>query len=151
MERTDVDDLENRARTASITKRLTEPLGLEEMALNYYELEPGDSFSGGMHTHTNQEEAFYVLEGTATFETVDGTREVGPGEAVRFAPGEYQEGRNEGDRRVRALAFGAPQESGEVRVPLACRECGGSDYLVSHVHEEGITLECPECGNAFDV
>ena len=151
MERVDVNDLENRPRAALVTKGLTGPLGLSEMALNYYELEPGDSFSGGVHTHTNQEESFYVLEGVATFETLDGEYEVGAGEAIRFAPGEYQEGRNEGDDRVRALALGAPQEVGEVRVPLACRECGSAEYHVSHVHEDGITMECPECGNTFDV
>ena len=151
MEHVSVDDLQNHPRAASVTKGLTAPLGLSDMALNYYELEPGDSFSGGVHTHTNQEEAFYILEGTATFETLDDEFEVRQGEAVRFAPGEYQEGRNESDDRVRGLALGAPQESGEVRVPLPCRECGEADYHVSHVHEEGITMECPECGNTFDV
>lgn len=152
MEHVAVEDIENHPRVATVTKGLTGPLGLDAMALNYYELEPGDSFSGGVHSHTNQEEAFYVLEGVATFETLDDEREVVAGEAIRFAAGEYQEGRNESDGRVRALAFGAPQESGEVHVPIGCRACGEADHLVSHVHDDGgITLECPECGNAFDV
>lgn len=150
MERASVDDLENTPRAATVTKVLTGPLGLSDMAMNYYELEPGDSFSGGLHTHMNQEEAFYVLEGEATFETLEGEHAVGAGEAVRFAPGEYQEGRNESDGRLRALAFGAPQASGEIRVPLDCRECGESDYHVSHVHADGITLECPACGNEIE-
>ena len=150
MDRASVDDLENTPRAATVTKVLTGPLGLDDMALNYYELEPGDSFSGGLHTHMNQEEVFYVLDGTATFETLEDEYEVGPGEAVRFAPGEYQEGRNESDGRLRALAFGAPQDSGEIRVPMGCRECGEADYHVSHVHADGITLECPECGNEIE-
>ena len=149
MEHVSVEDLENLSRSAAVTKRLTGPLGLANVAINYYELEPGDSLSGGIHTHTNQEEAFFVLEGEATFETLDGTHLVGPNEAVRFAPGEYQEGRNESEDRVRVIALGAPQESGEIRVPVACRECGGSDYHITHVHEDGFTFECPECGNTF--
>jgi uncharacterized cupin superfamily protein len=109
MQKVSVDELDNDPRVADVQKHLTEPLGLSDMALNYYELEPGDSFSGGMHTHMDQEEVFYVMEGTATFQPEEGTHEVGPDEAVRFAPGEYQEGRNEGDERVRALAMGAPR------------------------------------------
>lgn len=151
METVSVDDLDNGARAATVTKRLTDPLDLADMALNYYELAPGDSFSGGLHTHMNQEEVFYVLDGTATFETLDEEVTVEAGEVVRFPPGEYQEGRNEDDERVRALAFGAPQEQGETRTPLPCRTCGESDYHISHVEEDGITLECPACGHEIDV
>ena len=65
-------------------------------------------------------EPVYLLEGTATFQTEDGTVEVGADEAVRFAPWEYQEGKNESDDRVRALAMGAPKEMGETReVPVS--------------------------------
>jgi len=36
--------------------------------MNYVELAPGDAFPGGLHTHGDQEEVFYVLSGIATFE-----------------------------------------------------------------------------------
>lgn len=149
MERVSTDDVQNEPRVADVQKHLTEPLGLSDMAMNYYELEPGDSFSGGLHTHMDQEEIFYVIEGEATFETMDETVTVGPHEVVRFAPGEYQEGKNESDERVVALALGAPQEMGETRSAMPCGECG-ADYHVAEVHDEGVTLTCPDCGNVIE-
>jgi len=150
MEKVSIDSLDNDPRVADVQKHATAPLNLSDMAMNYYELEPGDSFSGGLHTHMNQEEVFYVIEGTATFETKEGAVEVESDEVVRFAPGEYQEGKNESDERIRALAMGAPQDDGEVRAAVPCQECG-ADYHVSHVDEEGVTLECPDCGNVLDI
>lgn len=150
MEKASVDDIENDPRWADVQKHLTEPLNLRNLAINYYELDPGDSFSGSLHTHTNQEEVFYVIEGEATFETRDGESTVSAGEAVRFPPGQYQEGRNEGDERVVALALGAPQESGETRISLSCRECGDADYYVLESVDDGVTLVCPECDNRIE-
>lgn len=150
MEHVSVDEPANQARTADVMRGLTDPLSLSDVAVNYFELGPGDSLSGGLHTHTNQEELFYVIDGTATFETVDETVEVGSDEMIRFAAGEYQEGRNESDGRVSVLAIGAPQEDGEVRSRVPCRECG-ADYHVTEVGEDGFTLICPDCGNELDV
>lgn len=150
MEHVAFDEPANEPRAADATHGLSAPLSLSDMAMNYYELAPGDSFSGGMHTHTNQEEVFAIIEGTATFETRDGTVEVGAEEVVRFAPGEYQEGRNESDERVRALAMGAPQEDGETRSLLPCRECG-AEYHRVEMGAESMTLVCPDCGNEFEV
>ena len=146
MEKVDIDDLENHPRVADVQKHASAPLGLSDMALNYYELKPGESFSGALHTHMNQEEVFYVLEGTATFQTKEEPVTVEGGEVVRFAPGEYQEGRNESDDRVRALAMGAPQEDGETRTALPCRECG-AEYHEVEVTADGVELTCPDCGN----
>lgn len=150
MERVSTDAVENEPRVATVQKHLTEPLGLSDMAINYYELEPGDSFSGGLHTHTEQEEIFYIIEGEATFQTVDDSVTVGPGEAIRFAPGEYQEGKNDGDDSIVALAFGAPQEMGETRSALPCDECG-AEYHVVDVGTTSVTLTCPDCGNEFQI
>ncbi|WP_246985578.1 cupin domain-containing protein [Halorientalis marina] len=150
MEHVDIDALDNHPRVADVQKHLTDPLALADMALNYYELEPGESFSGGLHTHMNQEEVFYVVEGTATFDTKEGSHEVGANEVIRFAPGEYQEGKNESDGRVRALAFGAPQEAGETRTALPCSECG-ADYHTAEVTADGVTLTCPDCGNVVEM
>jgi uncharacterized cupin superfamily protein len=150
MEKVDIDELDNDPRVADVQKHATDPLNLSDMAMNYYELEPGDSFSGGLHTHMNQEEVFYVMEGTATFQTEDGAHEVGPDEVIRFAPGEYQEGRNESDDRIRALALGAPQEMGETRAKVPCTDCG-ADYHETEVSEDGVTMTCPDCGNVVEM
>lgn len=150
MEKVSIDELDNDPRVADVQKHATDPLNLSDMALNYYELEPGDSFSGGLHTHMDQEEVFYVMEGTATFQTEDGSREVGPDDVIRFAPGEYQEGRNESEDRIRALAFGAPQDMGETRAKLPCTECG-ADYHKTEVSGDSVTLTCPDCGNVVEM
>lgn len=135
--------------------RLPEPLGTDEVAINRYELAPGESFSAGMPTHLDQEELFYVVRGTATFETKSEptaeseTVEVGPDEATRFAPGEYQTGRNEGDEPVVALALGAPKGMTETRVPQPCPACGDSDVLAVSA-ADGFVLRCPDCAAEFE-
>jgi hypothetical protein len=70
---------------------------------------------------------------------------VGAGEAVRFAPGEYQSGTNTGDAPVVALALGAPKDSEDVRVPQECPDCGNGN-MRAIPGDEGFTLVCPECG-----
>lgn len=131
---------------------LSEPLGTTDFAINHYSLDPGEGFSGGLHTHLDQEEAFYVISGTATFEYADEplgeteTVEVGPDEAVRFAPGEYQTGSNDGDEPVEALAFGAPNGSTDVRVPGPCPECENESLQLTFEGGEMGTV-CPECGS----
>jgi uncharacterized cupin superfamily protein len=150
MEHVAVDDVATTGRVADRRAGLTEPLGLSDAAINYFELAPGDGFSGGMHTHLDQEEVFYVLEGTATFETPETSVEVGAGEAIRFAPGEYQTGGNESDERVRGLAIGAPQDQGETRSGVECRDCG-ADYHEVHVDDGQMRLVCPGCGHEIEV
>ncbi|MCT9098493.1 cupin domain-containing protein [Haloarchaeobius sp. HME9146] len=153
MEHVDIDDIESQFLGDSDLDRrgLSDPLGTSDLAINYYSLEPGESFSGGMHTHLDQEEVFYVIQGTATFETPDESVEVGPHEAIRFARGEYQQGTNESDEQVVGLALGAPKGSEDVRVPMGCRECGESDSLQFIMGEDGEQLRCPECGMTKDI
>jgi len=102
MEKVDIDDVDSKFMgDENVDRRgLTDELDASDLAINYYRLEPGQSFSGGMHTHMDQEEVFYVVEGTATFETPEDEVDVGPDEAIRFAPGDYQTGRNETDGDV---------------------------------------------------
>jgi mannose-6-phosphate isomerase-like protein (cupin superfamily) len=136
---------------------VTEHLGASDFALNYYVLDPDEEFSGGMHAHLDQEEAFYVLEGEATFEYAEApdgdteTTTVEAGEMVRFPAGEYQQGRNESDEQVRALALGAPQDSTDVRVAAPCRACGESEFMNFVATDEGAAMECPECGEQVGV
>jgi len=135
---------------------LTGPLGTSDVAVVHYALDPGERFSGSVHAHTDQEEVFLVLEGEATFETEDGAVVVGENEAIRFGPGEFQTGWNDTDRRVEALALGAPRDTEDVRLSrivgygnVSCPECG-NDHMQVDPSAEDSELVCPECGAAWN-
>ena len=151
MEQVSIEEVETSERSSATVRGLAEALGATDVAINHYRLDPGEAFAGGMHTHMDQEEVFYVIVGEATFETPDGEVSVGEGEAVRFAPGDYQRGRNDGDGPVEALALGAPKESTDVRIPQPCPACGESENLRAIPAEEGFDFECPECGADVDL
>ena len=156
MQRIDIDDVESGSMGDADRRGLSDALETDDMSINHYALEPGEAFSGGLHTHLDQEEIFYIVSGTATFETKpepdaeSETVEVGAGEAIRFPAGEYQQGRNESDDDVVALALGAPRDSTEVRIPQPCRECG-NDVLAVGFDESGMSLECPDCGTTVEM
>ncbi|MFB6185986.1 MAG: cupin domain-containing protein [Halobacteriaceae archaeon] len=148
MRKTDLADFESRMGPAAVAKPLTDTLGLADFALNYYELAPSDSFAFGYHAHENQEEVFYILSGTVTFETEDGQVEVSAGEFIRFAPGEYQRGVNKGSERVKALAMGAPQEAGETDILRHCDSCQTETSQEIELTEDNdaVICRCTECG-----
>ncbi|MFD1586666.1 cupin domain-containing protein [Halorientalis brevis] len=148
MERTNVDDVEDRMGPADVKRPVSDALGATDMVLNYYELAPGDSFGFGYHRHADQEEVFYIAQGTVTFETEDGDVTATEGEAVRFEPGEWQLGTNEDDERVIALAMGAPAEMGETEMLRACSDCGGrtEQELELTDDRDAILTICAECG-----
>lgn len=143
-----LSELDSRMGPADVTYALTDALGAANVALNYYELAPGDSFAYGFHAHADQEELFYVQSGTVTFRLADEARAVSAGELVRFAPGEYQRGVNEGDERVVALAMGAPQDAGETDLRRECPECGEatSHELELADDKSEIRTVCTVCG-----
>jgi uncharacterized cupin superfamily protein len=148
MRKRSLDEMDDRMGPADVIRPLTDALGLADLAMNYYELAPGDSFAYGFHAHAEQEEVFFVQEGTATFETDEGDVEVSAGELVRFGPGEFQRGVNRGDERVVALAIGAPQAAGETTVLRDCEDCGGrtpQDIELTDDHDAVVTV-CVECG-----
>ncbi|MFC6716921.1 cupin domain-containing protein [Natrialbaceae archaeon GCM10025810] len=170
MEKTAIDDVEvevNPMRVHAVRRPISDALGFSDFAMNYFELESGESFSGGLHTHHDQEEVFYVQAGTATFEVLipddgDGVSDgeprevtVGAGEVIRFAPGEFQQGYNDGDERVVGFAFGAPKAKhdwGQIESLVHCREC---DDEVGHgvdLTDDGrFELTCTECGTSFSI
>lgn len=168
MERVSLDDVDPTPTDPDLDcdrRSLTEPLGTTDVAITHYVLAPGERFSGSVHAHVDQEEVFVVLRGEATFETrrpdEETTREVtvGPGEAVRFEPGEFQTGWNAGTEPVVALALGAPRDSEDVRLDrivvrgdddgdLGCPDCG-HDHLRIARDATG-ELVCPACGTGVD-
>lgn len=142
--------------------RAVEAMGF---ACTYLELDPGESFSGGLHTHTDQEELFLVLEGTATFETATGpgaereTTEVGAHEAIHFeADGPFQQGRNETDSVVRGFALGVPGSRHEwagTKALLECPSCEKEQVFEFEAEDPGVrmpdpadvTMTCSTCGH----
>lgn len=151
MEHVSVDDVEPSATERGVDRRtLADPLDASNLALNRYILEPGERFAASIHAHMDQEEVFVVLEGEATFELRDGEVTIGEDEAVRFAPGEFQSGKNDSEDRVVALALGAPRDSEDVRIAripgvgeIDCPECSRGDMQIP---DEGTNLVCPDCG-----
>lgn len=174
MEKVRVEELDRHLSTASLKRPVGEALGIEGFALQYYELGPGETFSTNLHTHLDQEEVFYILEGVATFEVDEETTEadeetagideekvgtdeettgadggsvaVAAGEAIRFSPGEYQHGRNDTDERVVGLAMGAPRDSTEGRIE--CPTCGAREQPDVEWTDDrtAIVYGCPACG-----
>ena len=157
METVSIDDLDPAPAENDVDRRaLTGPLNAANVAINRYALDPGERFSGSLHAHADQEEVFLIVEGEATFETYSprgrteparssGEITVGENEAIRFAPGEFQSGKNAADEPVVALAVGAPRDSEDVRVPLPCSECGRKDRRPI-VTDGAEILVCPDCG-----
>jgi uncharacterized cupin superfamily protein len=148
MKRVDVDEVDGVPDSATVKRPLTRALGATNVALNRYELAPGDSFAYGYHRHSSQEEVFVIEQGTVTFETEAGAVEVDAGEAVRFGPGEFQQGVNRGDERVVALAIGAPQDSGDVEIRRHCPTCGERTSTTVESDDDGAATltRCLECG-----
>lgn len=148
MEKVRIENVENDVQPAAVMRQLTDPLRTTDLAINYYELEPGDSFAFAYHNHEVQEEVFYIQAGTATFETEDGPVGVEAGEIIRFGRGEFQRGWNRGDERVCALALGAPLKYGEQRKLRYCPNCDEKTHnrLESENDDTTIVAYCTNCG-----
>ncbi|WP_323675066.1 cupin [Halorubellus sp. PRR65] len=172
MERTGVD-----AEGATGGTGVGDALGTTDLAVVRYRLAPGEGFPSGLHAHLDQEEVFVVLAGEAVFEVLppaadwpessaespgdaespSGARPrgrevtVAASEAVRFAPGEFQTGRNpaSADRDLVALALGAPKETDDVRIPARCPGCGAPALRLG-TGGDAFTLDCSECESSFD-
>ena len=156
MRKISVDVPERVPSPASVRRPLADALGAENVAINYYELEPGESFAFGYHKHDEQEEVFYVVSGTATFETEDGEVDVHAGEVIRFPPGEFQQGWNRGDERVVALALGAPKETSGGALRRECPDCGERTPHTFGSEDEGrtrltICLDCEAVTGRYSV
>ncbi|WP_423743731.1 cupin domain-containing protein (plasmid) [Haladaptatus sp. SPP-AMP-3] len=148
MEKVTIDDVDGQMSAADVRRPVSRALGTEDVAINYYELAPGDSFAFGYHAHGDQEEVFYVQSGTVTFETDDEDAVVSAGELIRFAPDEFQRGVNEGEERVVALALGAPRDTEDIEMYRHCEECGErtrNKIEMADSRDELVT-SCLDCG-----
>ena len=153
MERVSVDDLDPGLSHSDVERHgLSGPLGTTGVAVNHFRIPPGEGLPGGLHAHADQEELFYVVAGEATLERLgrSGPGRTGEGvtlnagEAVRFAPGEFQSGWNDSEEPLVVLAMGAPRDSENVRLPVDCPECGHGGMCMDV--SERIELVCPDCG-----
>lgn len=167
MRKVTIDDIDNQRSPLgvhSVRRPVSDELGTEHFAMNYFELEAGESFSGGLHTHHDQEEVFYVQSGTAVFDvadepSTDATESVtvDAGEVIRFQPGEFQQGYNAEDSEepVTGFAFGAPASKhdwDQIESVLECRECGEETGHGLGLTDEGsFEFTCKECGNQMTV
>lgn len=160
MEKVRIDDIEPRAppdeniptgaMATSIgdVRPLSEALGTTGLSINYFELEPGESFAHSAHRHHNQEEIFYIMSGTATFETEDGDVTVDPGELLRIPPMTFQFGVNRGAETVTAITLGAPREyEGKNHYLIHCAECDDRTVQVFERFDEQneFACRCTEC------
>ena len=137
MRRVHIEDVDTYMGPASVKRPLSTELETEGIAINYFELDPGESFAFGYHSHAGQEEVFYLLGGTAVFET-----------GASAEPGEYQQGHNENTERVVALAIGAPRDAGETDIRRECPPCGEDtpqEIEMTEDHDSLVT-RCIECG-----
>lgn len=148
MEKVSIDDVDSWMAPAAVKRPVSRALKTDHVAVNYYELEPGDSFGFGYHRHPEQEEVFHVLDGTATFETEAGDVDVQAGDAIRFEPGEWQLGRNAGSERVVALALGAPAETSDAEIRKECPDCGNrTPASIERADDaDALVTVCEDCG-----
>ena len=84
--------------------RVGRQAGAEKLGASLFELPPGAS-SFPLHVHHANEELIVVLAGTPTLRTLDGERELEPGEVVAFPTGRRGAHRldNRSDEPVRFL------------------------------------------------
>ena len=174
MEHVDLDAVEQDPHPMGVNtarKDLAGALGAADVAIVHYDLDPGEQFSGGLHTHHDQEEIFYILVGEASFEYGpepapdhetghgDGRPEtekttVAAGEAIRFPPGQFQCGRNRSDEQVVGLAIAAPSQRHDWEALESFAPCSDCGELTSHgvrAPDDGMVVYCNSCGTELQV
>lgn len=91
-------------------RRVGKALGAEEMRVTLWHFEPGEEIQ--YHAHSEQEELFFVLEGTFSLKLGESGEEeyveAGPGTFWVAKPMIGHGHRNVGDERGTVIAFGAP-------------------------------------------
>ena len=106
--RTDVEDMAPKFQMGEGIEAhfARNPLDLEKSGLSYFKLGP-DYRLGFGHTHSDQEEIYLVISGSARVKLDDQELELGALDAVRIAPG-VRHSMGAGSEGAELIAFGAP-------------------------------------------
>jgi quercetin dioxygenase-like cupin family protein len=105
--KSDVEDMAPQHGLEGIESRFARRnLNLEQSGLSYFRLDGGFRAPFG-HTHSEQEEIYVVLSGSARVAVEDEVVELRELDAIRIAPGATH-GMEAGPDGVELLAFGAP-------------------------------------------
>ena len=105
--RDDVQDMAPRFGMEGIESRFARTnLEMEKGGLSYFRLDPGFRAPFG-HTHSEQEEVYVIVSGSARVAVGDDVVDMGQFDAVRVAPGAWR-GLEAGPDGVEVIAFGAP-------------------------------------------
>ena len=102
----DVEDMAPRFGYDAESRFARKPLELEKSGLSLFRLKPGFRFPFG-HDHSEQEEVYVVLQGSARIKVEDEVIELRPYDALRVSPGTPR-GIEGGPDGAELLAFGAP-------------------------------------------
>jgi mannose-6-phosphate isomerase-like protein (cupin superfamily) len=103
----DVEDMAPKHGIEGLESRFARRnLELENSGLSYFRLDPGFRTPFG-HTHTEQEEVYVVVSGSARVAVGDEIVELSRWDAVRIPSGTMR-GMEAGDEGAEILAFGAP-------------------------------------------
>lgn len=94
----------------SVKRSISDAAGLENVAVNRYEVAPGEEIPLAYHYHDDQEEVFYVLSGTLAVETPEQVYAVASDEAFVVEPDSPQRAHvpESADEQAVALVIGAP-------------------------------------------
>jgi uncharacterized cupin superfamily protein len=101
-----VGELEEKERDRYVITWLAEPLGLQQLRANLFRFRPGDSMY--LHSHTAQEELFFVLDGAAELIVGDETTLTGPGDVISVTREPPRQLIHAGLAECLWLAVGAP-------------------------------------------
>lgn len=116
----DVERIERSHGEAFASRRapLGDAAGGEDLGCSLYEILPGRSHCP-YHYHGANEEALYVLDGSATLRTSAGETEIGEGDYAAFPAGEEGAHRvtNSGDGTLRYLCISTMNEPEVVSYP----------------------------------
>ena len=105
--RDDVQDMAPRFGMEGIESRFARTnLDMEKGGVSYFRLDPGFRAPFG-HTHSEQEEVYVVVSGSARVAVGQDLIDMAQFDAVRVAPGAWR-GMEAGPEGVEVLAFGAP-------------------------------------------
>lgn len=102
----DVNDAYQGSDVPGEFRRLTDKLGLNQLALSLIRIPPRSDFEQSTgHFHDEIEELYLITRGTLTMRFDDEVKQVPAGSAVRVAPKTARSHRNEGDEMVEMWAI----------------------------------------------